>query len=247
MRKTSLRIRLTIAVLFVSCSLFPMTSALAGRFKQPEEARPNAQPLTTADRPISRGHLPKRSVRFSMRANLSKVRACYVRELGRRPNLKVRISTRFVVEPTGYIFLEPKVQASSGGEKRLCKCISKVLKDIRFPQVYDIYRNGERHWGKSTAVRYGFRFKPVKKKKSDPYREIDALFADKARPETPSRLRAKAASRPKKQGASKASHPVLGPVAQPSPVQKPKPGQALPTTAKDPIKGLQGQRLEELK
>lgn len=137
---------------------------------RPTQAGQAAPEADVALAPIaSRGSLPPSSIRQRVRSNLPRVRACYERELGRRPQLAFQLVTRFIIEPTGQVLEKPhyKVSPPLGAvEAGVLRCVTRALETLRFPAVYDRRQDGSHTLGRRTTVRYRFRFKPAKRRRT---------------------------------------------------------------------------------
>lgn len=78
----------------------------------------------------TRGTLSREAVRRAIRARHNEITFCYERALQRRTDLSGRVSTSFVIDPSGAV-----VQASASGEDMpdVARCVAATIERIRFP------------------------------------------------------------------------------------------------------------------
>jgi len=120
----------------------------------PRPPPPPGPPPTIA----SQGLLDRSSVRFYIQLQAPAVRTCYVQELGRQPGLRAAVSVDFTVDSSG------RVTACTPGTGPLDQCVAKVIRRVRFPEVYDLMSDGSSQLATGTTqVRYRFRFQPTPK------------------------------------------------------------------------------------
>jgi hypothetical protein len=175
---------------------------------------------------VSQGQLDRSSVRFYVQLQAPAVRTCYVQELGRQPGLRAAVSVDFTVDASG------RVVSCTPGTGPLDKCVAKVIRGVRFPEVYDLLSDGSSQLATGTTqVRYRFRFQPPQKTvtpaASRPVRRAASTAASQA-----------AASQPASQPA--AGHPVRPPRPPGTRVPPPPRPPIVPRpTTDDPIDGLQ--------
>jgi hypothetical protein len=133
---------------------------------------------------VRQGLLPPSAVQRHVRLGMPRIRRCYERELGKHPGLAFRLQTRFTIEATGRVLDTPRfgvvglrgraramssLTTSSKRHQRVAarvgRCVGRALTKLNFPEVFDRRRDGSHTYGRSTPVRYGFRFKPIKRRR----------------------------------------------------------------------------------
>jgi TonB family protein len=87
----------------------------------------------TSGRTVTKGCLTDEEVRRVLSRAHSQARYCYEKELQRNPNLNGKITTQFIIGPTGSIQTLTISQSTMGNEN-VEQCLMRVIKRLRFPR-----------------------------------------------------------------------------------------------------------------
>ncbi len=79
-----------------------------------------------------RGSLSKEVIRRTIQRRLNELRFCYEQELARQPDLRGRVSVKFVIAPSGAV-QSALVAGSSLGAQRAETCIQQAVRRMSFP------------------------------------------------------------------------------------------------------------------
>nr|MBX2800208.1 AgmX/PglI C-terminal domain-containing protein [Myxococcales bacterium] len=96
------------------------------------------------------GSLDKRVIQAVVKRHLNQIRYCYVRELNRRPDLRGKLTMRFMIGADGYV-RQATVKTTSIQNDAVGDCVRGRLLRMRFP---------ERPGGEMVMVSYPFLFSP---------------------------------------------------------------------------------------
>ena len=100
------------------------------------------------------GGLGKDVVRKYVRAQERRILKCYNKLLTLKPHLKGRIKLQWRIAPNGGVGTVSTL-SNSTGDGSLSNCVSRVIKNIRFPSAAN---------GNPTVVKYPFQFKNISKR-----------------------------------------------------------------------------------
>ena len=92
--------------------------------------------LAPNSRIVTSGKFPTSFVRKRLNSVYRKLNACFSRSLKKFPKRKVELEVHFKVKRYGQVD-DVKVVRSSYKNSRLNKCLSRILRNIRFPQSKD--------------------------------------------------------------------------------------------------------------
>ncbi|MCL2011832.1 MAG: AgmX/PglI C-terminal domain-containing protein [Cystobacterineae bacterium] len=110
-------------------------------------------PEISSSTPIIDGNIDGELIRQRIRANISKIRACYEDQLIRYPQLAGRVSVRFVINGDGTVDSSRVHQsAMSPRNAEIGECIAKRIRTLEFPRPKG---------GGTAHVTYPFVFKPA--------------------------------------------------------------------------------------
>lgn len=99
---------------------------------------------------VDGGNLPKEVVRRVIMSRAGAYQNCYERQLVAKRNLSGKIEVLIRISNNGRVLLS-KVASTTMNNRKVERCITKVIKLLRFPRPKN---------GKPVKVRYPFRFKP---------------------------------------------------------------------------------------
>lgn len=102
--------------------------------------------------PNKLGGLSKKSIRTTIRAHASAIRACYLNALKTNPKLQGRVIVSFTINAKGRTFLE-RIRKSSLQHKESERCILSAVRTMRFPKPIH---------GGVVRVNYPFTFRPAR-------------------------------------------------------------------------------------
>ncbi|NUP09186.1 MAG: AgmX/PglI C-terminal domain-containing protein [Polyangiaceae bacterium] len=94
--------------------------------------------------------LDREAIKKVVQRNVSRVRLCYESALAKQPNLKGKVTTKFVIGPEGKV-----TAATSSGDipdQAVIDCVSKAFRGMTFPKPSD---------GKPVTISYPFVFAPT--------------------------------------------------------------------------------------
>ena len=80
-----------------------------------------------------KGSLSKEEIARVIRRHLNQIKYCYEKELTKKPNLRGKITSRFIIAGTGRVQMA-KVYQTTMGYAPTEKCIVRIIKMMRFPQ-----------------------------------------------------------------------------------------------------------------
>jgi hypothetical protein len=84
-------------------------------------------------RTVIKGSLSKEEIARVIRRHLNQIKYCYEKELTKKPNLRGKITSRFIIAGTGRVQMA-KVYQTTMGYAPTEKCIVRIIKMMRFPQ-----------------------------------------------------------------------------------------------------------------
>lgn len=84
--------------------------------------------------PSKHGDIDKNIVRIIIRSHIDEVKACYERELEKRPTLGGRVMVQFTISASGEV-VASVLQNSTMGNAKLENCVVQAVRRWRFPKV----------------------------------------------------------------------------------------------------------------
>jgi hypothetical protein len=84
-------------------------------------------------RTIIKGSLSKEEIARVIRRHLNQIKYCYEKELTKKPNLRGKVTSKFIIAGTGKVQMA-KVYQTTMGYAPTEKCIIRIIKMMRFPQ-----------------------------------------------------------------------------------------------------------------
>jgi hypothetical protein len=87
-------------------------------------------PSTHVGQPNAQGDLDKKEIRKVVKANLSKITACYEKALATNPNLGGTVSAQFFITPKGTV----AASSASGVDPEVANCVAEAIKTFVFPK-----------------------------------------------------------------------------------------------------------------
>ena len=84
-------------------------------------------------RTVIKGSLSKEEIARVIRRHLNQIKYCYEKELTKKPNLRGKVTSRFIIAGTGRVQVA-KVYQTTMGYAPTEKCIVRIIKMMRFPQ-----------------------------------------------------------------------------------------------------------------
>ncbi len=105
-------------------------SPVGGKFSLIRKGRRSRTILRTR-KSIVKGGLDKSHIAKVIRQQLPRIKHCYEKQLNTNPNLSGKLSTRFVISPTGTV-ASVKVLEDTIGSTPVANCISRVIRLLRF-------------------------------------------------------------------------------------------------------------------
>jgi hypothetical protein len=84
-------------------------------------------------RTIIKGSLSKEEIARVIRRHLNQIKYCYEKELTKKPNLRGKVTTKFIIAGTGRVQMA-KIYQTTMGYAPTEKCIVRIIKMMRFPQ-----------------------------------------------------------------------------------------------------------------
>ncbi len=115
-----------------------------GRF----ELKSDLEAGAAAGQPATKGSLSKSVIQRVIRSKLTGIRYCYEKQLIVQPNLKGKVTAKFMIAPTGAV---SRVSAS-GMTPAVSQCIEKTIQSMQFPPPSG---------GGIVSVTYPFIFSPA--------------------------------------------------------------------------------------
>ncbi len=106
----------------IGLGLTPSATELARRGKR--------IPWISAGQPTAQGDLDKGIIRRVIKANLSKIAACYEQQLATKPELAGTVQSQFFIAPNGRV----ANATASGVDGEVSSCIGTVIKGLEFPK-----------------------------------------------------------------------------------------------------------------
>jgi hypothetical protein len=83
--------------------------------------------------PLRKGSLSKVEIAATIRKHLAPIKACYEEQLSKKPNLRGKVTTKFIIAGTGRVQLA-KIDQTTMGYALTEKCIIRIIKTMRFPK-----------------------------------------------------------------------------------------------------------------
>jgi hypothetical protein len=84
-------------------------------------------------RTVIKGSLSREEIARVIRRHLNQIKYCYEKELSKKPNLKGKVTTKFIIAGTGRVKMS-KIYQTTMNHSPTEDCINRIIKMMKFPQ-----------------------------------------------------------------------------------------------------------------